>query len=285
MSYPESILRALEEGGGALPREPRRMVFFDKFIGHSADWRGTKLLLSALLQYTTVALIISGYGFGPEVAACLAQSIKCTAHRLQHIFLRSCALSSAGAVALARALSFANITKFSAIYASISDSGAIALAEFLEHNPPLRVLVLSGNCIGNVGARALAESLHTNTHLKELRLDLNHITLIGVRAFEEALGPNDTLTSLSLENNNFPVTHETYTLMRAALRSRARADRQPWVPQFLRRAPAPIRRRALALHLALMGCNPALPREMREEIGRHCTNREGADYVAEYYTR
>ena len=53
---------------------------------------------------------------------------------------------------------------------SISDDGAVALAQALQHNSTLLQVDLSENSISDDGAVALAQALRHNSTLKELHL-------------------------------------------------------------------------------------------------------------------
>ena len=60
-------------------------------------------------------------------------------------------------------------------YVRIYEKGAFALAEALQTNKTLRVLILDGNQIGDVAAYALAKALKRNTTLKKLELKWNNL--------------------------------------------------------------------------------------------------------------
>ena len=85
---------------------------------------------------------------------------------------------------------------------SISDAGAVALAQALHHNSTLEWLNLSNNSIGDAGAVALAQALHHNSTLKELNLSNNSIGDAGAVALAQALHHNSTLKELDLHGND-----------------------------------------------------------------------------------
>lgn len=61
-------------------------------------------------------------------------------------------------------------------YTRIYEKGAFALAEALQTNKTLKVLILDGNKIGDAAAYALAEALKINTTLEKLELKWNNLS-------------------------------------------------------------------------------------------------------------
>ena len=118
-------------------------------------------------------------------------------------YIRCNSISDAGAVALAQALHHnSTLTKLDLSNNSISDAGAAALAQALHHNSTLTKLDLSNNSISDAGAAALAQALHHNSTLTKLDLSNNSISDAGTVALAQALHHNSTLTWLYLSNNN-----------------------------------------------------------------------------------
>ena len=79
---------------------------------------------------------------------------------------------------------------------SISDVGAVALAEAIHHNSTLEALILSKNNISNAGAVALARALHHNSTLKSLHLyDNNALGKDGINQLVKALTVNTSITT------------------------------------------------------------------------------------------
>ena len=109
-------------------------------------------------------------------------------------------ISDAGAEALTQALLHHNctLTRLDLLKSSISDAGAVALAQALHHNSTLTRLDLSKNSIGDAGAVALAQALHHNSTLTRLDLSKNSISDAGAVALAQALHHNSTLTELDL---------------------------------------------------------------------------------------
>ena len=85
---------------------------------------------------------------------------------------------------------------------SISDAGAVALAQTLIDNSTLDYLLLSSNSISDAGAVALAQALHYNSTPKKLFLFDNSISDAGAVALAQALHHNSTLGWLNLSNNS-----------------------------------------------------------------------------------
>ena len=112
-------------------------------------------------------------------------------------------ISDAGAVALAQALHHnSTLKELGLSNNSISDAGAVALAQALHHNSTLLWLDLYNNSISDAGAVALAQALHHNSTLKELDLFNNSISDAGAVALAQALHHNSTLKELNLSGND-----------------------------------------------------------------------------------
>ena len=112
-------------------------------------------------------------------------------------------ISDAGAVALAQALHHnSTLLELNLSNNSISDAGAVALAQALHHNSTLLELNVSYNSISDAGAVALAQALHHNSTLTELNLSKNNISDAGAVALAQALHHNSTLTELNLSKSN-----------------------------------------------------------------------------------
>ena len=116
-------------------------------------------------------------------------------------------ISDAGAVALAQALHHnSTLERLNLYNNSISDAGAVALAQALHHNSTLQELYLSNNSISDAGAVALAQALHHNSTLVRLDLPNNSISDDGAVALAQALHHNSTLEWLNLSNNSISDT-------------------------------------------------------------------------------
>ena len=135
----------------------------------------------------------------------LAQLLKEYPDLVEHniVNLSNSSISDAGAVALAQALHHnSTLTQLNLSNNSISDAGAVALAQALHHNSTLTHLYLSNNSISDAGAVALAQALHHNSTLTHLYLFNNSISDAGAVALAQALHHNSTLTHLYLSNNS-----------------------------------------------------------------------------------
>ena len=83
---------------------------------------------------------------------------------------------------------------------SISDAGAVALAQALHHNSTLEWLDLSNNSISDAGAVALAQALHHNSTLEELNLSGNGgIDKEGTHQLVQALTVNTSVGGRGLK--------------------------------------------------------------------------------------
>ena len=87
-------------------------------------------------------------------------------------------------------------TSLSLMRMSISDAGAVALAQALHHNSTLKELFLSNNNISDAGAVALAQAIHHNSTLKWLHLSGNNgIGKEGTHHLVQALTENTSITT------------------------------------------------------------------------------------------
>ena len=112
-------------------------------------------------------------------------------------------ISDIGAIALAQALHHnSTLKELNLSHNNLSDAGATALAQALHHNSTLKELNLSHNNISDAGAIALAQALHHNSTLKELNLSHNNLSDAGATALAQALHHNSTLKELNLSHNN-----------------------------------------------------------------------------------
>ena len=116
---------------------------------------------------------------------------------------------------LVQLLDLMNISPYEAIKCNeISD--AEALAQAIQHNfIPLKRLDLSNNSISDAGAVALAQALHHNSTLTKLVLSNNSISAAGAVALAQALHHNSTLTWLNLSGNDGIGEEGTHQLVQA----------------------------------------------------------------------
>ena len=104
---------------------------------------------------------------------------------------------------------------------SISDAGAVALAQAFHHNSTLKELDLSNNSISDAGAVALARALHHNPTLEWLVLSNNSVSDAGAVALAQALHHkymyNSTLRWLDLSGNDAIGEEGTHQLVQALI--------------------------------------------------------------------
>ena len=121
----------------------------------------------------------------------------------ENLDLNKISISDAGAIALAQALHHnSTLEKLYLNNTNISDVGATDLAQALHHNSTLKGLYLYHNNISDVGATDLAQALHHNSTLKELDLSKNNISNVGATDLAQALHHNSTLERLELHGND-----------------------------------------------------------------------------------
>ena len=106
-------------------------------------------------------------------------------------------------------------TSLSLVGMSISDTGAVAIAQVIHHNCTLKELYLSNNNISDAGAVAIAQVIHHNCTLKELNLSNNNISNAGAVALAHALHHNSTLKELNLSGHYAVGKEGTHQLVQA----------------------------------------------------------------------
>ena len=127
---------------------------------------------------------------------------------LERLYLPLCALSAAGATALAPALPpNRQLQALNLADNKLGPAGAASLAENLAGNEALTLLNLSSNAVGDAGAAAFARAFGGAAGagrggvLRELNLDANDIGVPGAEALAAALKDDGTLETLSLKFN------------------------------------------------------------------------------------
>lgn len=121
--------------------------------------------------------------------------------RLEELSLRATHIGVTGAKSLARYLNGTCLKKLHLSHNSISDEGAIGLAETLSTNQTLQELTLSSNGLGNksIVAFALALTAGKNQTLQRLELDGNPLVdRRGASKFVRCLQANTSLLTLSV---------------------------------------------------------------------------------------
>ena len=84
----------------------------------------------------------------------------------------------------------------------ISDSGVIAINDFLKTNFYLLELNLSENKITNKGVKEITEVIEINSVLQSINISKNHISIDGLLYFMEAVNKNNTLQKVNITHNN-----------------------------------------------------------------------------------
>jgi Ran GTPase-activating protein (RanGAP) involved in mRNA processing and transport len=193
---------------------------------------GAKFLGECFKQNMTIQTIsMSGNSMGSRGAAALAEALRDSHIRINHLELASNDIGPKGGAALAVAIAANSSLKYldlshndlgdrgiagfgpalstntSIEYLNISnnditDTGAVALASGLGTNRSLLRLVLNRQNIGDVGVTEIANALASNEcSLQELHLDQNQIRNKGAIALADMLRTNRTLKMLSVTSN------------------------------------------------------------------------------------
>ena len=117
--------------------------------------------------------------------------------------------------ALNLAFKYGHIKSLNLRNKNISDAGAAALPQALNHNSTLEVLDLSYNNISDAGAVTLAHVLYHNSTLKKLDLSYNNISDAGAVAIAQALRHNSTQERLNMSGNRDIGKEGTHQLVQA----------------------------------------------------------------------
>ena len=132
----------------------------------------------------------------------LPSSFKYNKIKLTILNIGSNNIGDAGAIAIAKVLTYYELTKLDISNNNIDESGAIAIAKALEINSSLTILDISNNNIDESGVKEIAKALQINTTLKELIIVGNNIYDDGVQFIAKALTLNSSLTKLDISYNN-----------------------------------------------------------------------------------
>ncbi|CAB9526672.1 NLR family, CARD domain containing 3 [Seminavis robusta] len=117
-----------------------------------------------------------------------ALSLKCLDLRYNDIRPEGCQALCQGLATLLQKDTDTGLVKLFLEGNSITDQGAVALAQWLKlDGNPLQELFLGSNSIGPDGATALAEALQTNKTISKIFLEGNRIGPVGADAFTKVL--------------------------------------------------------------------------------------------------
>jgi hypothetical protein len=133
-----------------------------------------------------------------ESARCLSRSLKSHA-RIDSLVLTHCDLGS-------------NPEMLSVILQSdvgymildnnnIDSLGAVEIAEYLEGNPPIKVMSLDHDHLNDDDALLISQALKRNTNLEMIHLHSNNITSIGVKALLTSVFDSSSLNAISESNH------------------------------------------------------------------------------------
>eukprot|EP00750_Incisomonas_marina_P022544 INCI4976.14.p1 GENE.INCI4976.14~~INCI4976.14.p1 ORF type:complete len:763 (-),score=186.94 INCI4976.14:2266-4554(-) len=167
----------------------------------AGDAGARELAVTLLTNQHLQALDLRNNSIGDLGAAALALALEAN-ERLQWLSLSNNAVRDMGAAAIAQALAAnpkSGVRWLSLQRNGIGDSGAAALAGVLRNNSvELHKIDLHDNDIGLEGATDLAEALQTNSTLQVLVLKDNQIELAAQAALKAAKDTNPALHNLYL---------------------------------------------------------------------------------------
>jgi len=162
-------------------------------------------------EFHSVALeecrCVTTYGeFDNEAADLLAKMMAGidSPMELKMVMIRDTDIGDEGAMALAEAISLADIPLLSEISMSnndIGDDGATALASAISGIKSIDLLEMSGNAIGDAGAIALAKAIVDVSDLYAIGLGRNQITDEGAAALAESIARMCSIEVLALNGN------------------------------------------------------------------------------------
>ena len=83
----------------------------------------------------------------------------------------------------------------------IDSLGAVKISEYLEGNPPVKLLKLDNNSLNDDDAILFSRALKKNTNLLALRLTRNNFSSVGVKALFSSLYDSSSLNAISESNH------------------------------------------------------------------------------------
>jgi len=84
---------------------------------------------------------------------------------------------------------------------NIDSLGAVKIAEYLEGNPPIKVMSLDHNHLNDDDALLISQALKRNTNLEEIMLQTNNLTSIGAKALLTSVFDSSSLNAISESNH------------------------------------------------------------------------------------
>jgi hypothetical protein len=144
-----------------------------------------------------------------ESARCLSRSLK--AHNcIYELHLTHCDLGSSPeilSVILQSDVKYINLE-----HNNIDSLGAVAIAEYLESDPPICQIDLDNNRFNDNDAILISQALKRNTNMTYLNLVGNKFTSIGVKALLSCIFDNSSLNAIS-ESNHTLTIHMFHNLL------------------------------------------------------------------------
>jgi hypothetical protein len=134
-----------------------------------------------------------------ESARCLSRSLKSHAC-MNHLYLAHCDIGSSPEI-----LSVILQSEVKNIHLNnnnIDSLGAVAIAEYLESDPPIEYLSLENNHLNDDDAIILSPALKTNMNLSHLHLWTNEFSSIGVKALLTCVFDSSSLNAISESNHS-----------------------------------------------------------------------------------
>jgi hypothetical protein len=133
-----------------------------------------------------------------ESARCLSRSLR-SHTRINQLDLADCDLGSNPeilSVILQSDVRFIDLR-----HNNIDSLGAVAIAEYLEGDPPVQHIGLVHNQLNDDDAILISQALKRNTNLHEIYLHLNNFTSIGVKALLTCVFDSSSLNAISESNH------------------------------------------------------------------------------------
>ena len=172
----------------------------------SMDNFATTLKRNALLE----TLQLDHNQIGSKGAVALASVLwrpEAVMPSLKWLSVQNCSISDEGAKAFAQALQHNSvITRISLGRNQIGPEGATALALMFQNNSKIKEIELSGNSIGDVGIGKLMLALCVNTQVLICHLEMTNLTNDGVASITKMLEHNSSVSALKLSQNHIGFT-------------------------------------------------------------------------------
>lgn len=157
--------------------------------------------LAQVLQSRNVRVNLTGNNIDDDGASAIAAAIKANVGIVPTVKLAFNAIGPDGACDLFEAMGDRSVHILDLAHNRIGESGAWALAAWLQSGGDVQHLNISGNSITDSGNTYIMEALETNTSVQYIDIAANGITYASAEAVASMLERNCTIEHINISNN------------------------------------------------------------------------------------